>query len=128
MTTPSADADSSATVPQSPTRQAVECEEGLRRVLAYICARRHRRLIAFAGVFLLIYSIVSIPLSFLSATAYGLLFPIIYDENIPIGVEMYRLILSLMRIMPSLIITLLIFLRLRKTYLSTSRPDDSRKV
>ncbi len=117
MTTPLADSDSPDSTPQSPTRQASECEAGLRRVLAYICARCHRRLIAFAAIFLLIYAIVSIPLSFLSATAYGLLFPIIYDEDIPIGVEMYSLILSMMRIMPSLIITLLIFLRLRKTYL-----------
>ena len=122
MTTSPAEPDSPATVPQSPTRQAAECEAGLRRVLAYICARRHRRLIAFAAIFLLIYAIVSIPLSFLSATAYGLLFPIIYDEDIPIGVEIYRLILSMMRIMPSLIITLLIFLRLRKTYLSYIPP------
>lgn len=122
MTTSAADSDPTVISPKSPTREAVECEEGLRRVLAYICARRHRRLIAFAGVFLLIYAIVSIPLSFLSSTAYGLLFPFIYDEGIPIGVEMYSLILSMMRIMPSLIITLLIFLRLRKTYLSYIPP------
>ena len=122
MTTPSEDSDSMDSALPSPTREAAECEAGLRRVLAYICARRHRRLIAFAGVFLLIYAIVSIPLSFLSATAYGLLFPFIYDEDIPIGVEVYRLILSMMRIMPSLIIALLIFLRLRKTYLSYVPP------
>ena len=122
MTTSPTDSDSQDAVPQSPTRQAAECEAGVRRVLTYICARRHRRLIAFAGVFLLIYAIVSIPLSFLSSTAYGLLFPFIYDEDIPIGVEMYSLILSMMRIMPSLIITLLIFLRLRKTYLSYIPP------
>lgn len=125
MTTPPTDRESPATIPQSPTREAAECEAGLRRVLAYICARRYRRLIAFAAIFLLIYAIVSIPLSFLSATAYGLLFPVIYDEDIPIGVEVYRLILSMMRIMPSLIITLLIFLQLRKTYLDHIPPDDS---
>ncbi len=125
MTTSPADPESPATIPQSPTREAAQCEEGLRRVLAYICARRHRRLIAFAGIFLLIYAIVSIPLSFLSSVAYGILFPVIYDEDIPIGVEMYRLILSIMGIMPSLIITLLIFLRLRRTYSGYIPPDDS---
>lgn len=125
MTTSPTDPDSPATIPQSPTREAAQCEAGLRRVLAYICARRHRRLIAFAGIFLLIYAIVSIPLSFLSSVAYGILFPVIYDEDIPIGVEMYRLILSIMGIMPSLIITLLIFLRLRRTYSGYIPPDDS---
>ena len=125
MTTSPTDPDSPATIPQSPTREAAQCEAGLRRVLAYICARRHRRLIAFAGIFLLIYAIVSIPLSFLSSVAYGILFPIIYDEDIPIGVEMYHLILSIMGIMPSLIITLLIFLRLRRTYSGYIPPDDS---
>ena len=51
------DSDSPDSCPNSPTRQAAECEAGLRRVLAYIGARRHRRWSAFALVFLVVYAI-----------------------------------------------------------------------
>lgn len=125
MTTSHTDSDSPSTIPQSPTREAAECEAGLRRVLAYICARRHRRLLAFTAVFLLIYAITRIPVSFVASIAFGLFIGFILSEDISIGPEMYPLIQSLLSIIPSLVFTLLIFGRLRKTYLSYISPDDS---
>ena len=116
MTTSPTDSDSPAAASQSPTRQAAECEAGLRRVLAYICAQRHRRLIVFTGVFLLIYSVAGFPVSLVSPVVTGLLLEYIYHKDIPIGPEMYPLIFSLTRITPSLLITALIFVRLKSTY------------
>ena len=63
MTTPPTDSDSPDTISRSPHREAIQSEAGLRRVLAYICAQRHRRLIAFTAVFLLLFSVVKIPMS-----------------------------------------------------------------
>ena len=119
MTTSPAEPDSPDTIPQSPTRQATECEEGLRRVLAYICARRHRRLIAggvvFIALFQVIGSLTSIPLAlttpFLPLFGGGELFNAIYGEPAIIG--LWVLVTDLL--LP-LTITLFIFSRLRRIY------------
>ena len=124
MTTPPADSDSADTIPRSPTRQAAEFEAGLRRVLAYICARRHRRLIAFTGVFLLIYSAVRIPVSLVSPTAFGLFFVSLSSGDSPISPELLSMMLSLATIIPSLAITLLIFMRLRHIYKNYILPGE----
>ena len=116
MTTPPADSDSADTSLRSPTVQAAECEAGLRRVLAYICARRYRRLIAFTGVFLLIHSVARIPVSLVSPLLSGLVITYIHSKGIIIGPEMYTIFFSITQIIPSLAITLLIFMRLRQIY------------
>lgn len=123
MTTSPTDSDSPATASQSPTRQAAECEAGLRRILAYICARRRRRLIAFAGVFLLIYSLAGIPVSLVSPAITGLLITHTLPSNISIEAEMYPLIFLATRIIPSVLITAAIFNRLRRIYLSYIPPS-----
>ena len=73
MTTPPADSNPPDIISQSPHREANQSEAGLRRVLAYICAQRHRRLIAFTAVFLIIYSIASLPISIVPSAVFGLL-------------------------------------------------------
>lgn len=123
MTTSPAEPDPPDTIPQSPTRQAAECEEGLRRVLAYICARRHRRLIVFTCVFLVIYPVARIPVSLVSPAITGLLITHALPTNISIEAEMYPLIFSLTEIIPSLLITAAIFNRLRRSYLSYMPPS-----
>ena len=85
-------------------------------MLAYICARRHRRLIAFAGVFLLIHSVAEIPVSLVSPVVSGLVITFIHSKGIIIGPEMYAIFFSITQIIPSLAITLLIFMRLRLIY------------
>ena len=116
MTTPPADSNSPDTNPRSPTIEAAQSEAGLRRVLAYICAQRHRRLIAFTAVFLLIYSVTRIPISIVSSAVFGLLIAFVNSKDITVPPELWDLLLSLMTIIPSLIVTLLIFMRLRKIY------------
>ena len=116
MTTPPTDSDSPDTISRSPHREAIQSEAGLRRVLAYICAQRHRRLIAFAAVFLLIYSVTRIPISIVSSAVFGLLIAFVNSKDITVPPELWDLLLSLMTIIPSLIVTLLIFMRLRKIY------------
>ena len=116
MTTPPTDSDSPDTNPRSPTIEAAQSEAGLRRVLAYICAQRHRRLIAFTAVFLLIYSVTRIPISIVSSAVFGLLIAFVNSKDITVPPELWDLLLSLMTIIPSLIVTLLIFMRLRKIY------------
>ena len=119
MTTPTVDTDPSVANPQSPTREAVECEAGLRRVLAYICARRHRRLIAGIAVFMVLFQVIgsltSIPLALftplLPLFGEGELFNVIYGEPLVIG--LWVLVTNLL--LP-LTITLLIFARLRRIY------------
>ncbi len=127
MTTPPADSDAPVAHTQTPSREAAECEAGLQRILAYICARRHRRLIAFAGVFLLIYTVVGFLISIVSPAATGLILVNIHSRIAPVNPEIYPLVFSLTRIAPSLLITLLIFMRLRKIYLSYAHPDSSSK-
>ena len=116
MTTPPTDSDSPDTISRSPHREAIQSEAGLRRVLAYICAQRHRRLIAFAAVFILIYSVTRIPISIVSSAVFGLLIAFVNSKDITVPPELWDLLLSLMTIIPSLIVTLLIFMRLRKIY------------
>ena len=124
MTTPPADSNSPDTNPRSPTIEAAKCEAGLRRVLAYICAQRHRRLIAFAAVFLLIYSLIRILVSFVISVPFGLFIGFIISQDIPISAEMLGLLQSLTSLIPSLIVTSLIFMRLRRTYLSYIQPQQ----
>ena len=124
MTTPPTDSDSPDTIPRSPTVEAAQSEAGLRRVLAYICAQRHRRLIAFTAVFLLIYSLIRILVSFVLSVPFGLFIGFIVSQDIPISGEVLRLLQSLTSLIPSLIVTSLIFIRLRKTYLSYIQPQQ----
>ena len=116
MTTSPADSNSPDTNPRSPTIEAAQSEAGLRRVLAYICAQRHRRLIAFTAVFLIIFSVTRIPISIVSSAVFGLLIAFVNSKDITVPPELWDLLLSLMTIIPSLIVTLLIFMRLRKIY------------
>ena len=116
MTTPPTDSDSPDTISRSPHREAIQSEAGLRRVLAYICAQRHRRLIAFTAVFLIIFSVTRIPISIVSSAVFGLLIAFVNSKDITVPPELWDLLLSLMTIIPSLIVTLLIFMRLRKIY------------
>ena len=124
MTRQPADSDSADTIPRSPSRQAAECEAGLRRVLAYICGRRYRRLIAFIAVFLLIYSAVRIPVSLVAPTAFGLFVVSLSSGDSPISPELLSMMLSLATIIPSLAITLLIFMRLRHIYKNYILPGE----
>ena len=124
MTTPPADSDSTDAFSRPPTREAAQCEAGLRRVLAYICARRHRRLITFIAVFLLIYSAVRIPVSLVAPTAFGLLFVSLSSDDSPTSPELLSMMLSLATIIPSLVITLLIFTRLRHIYKNYILPGE----
>ena len=93
-------------------------------MLAYICAQRHRRLIAFAAVFLLIYSLIRILVSFVISVPFGLFIGFIISQDIPISAEMLGLLQSLTSLIPSLIVTSLIFMRLRRTYLSYIQPQQ----
>ena len=119
MTTSPADSDSPATASPSPTRQATECEAGLRRVLAYICARRHRRFIAgavvFLSLFLAIGYVISIPFKLftpLIALLFGEdIFQTIYGEPVIIG-----LWASVTDLLLPLVVTLIIFRKLRRMY------------
>ena len=118
MTTPTADTDPPVANLQSPTREVAECEAGLRRVLAYICARRHRRLIAGAVVFLLLFRaigfVVSIPLTFfvpLIPLGSESLFQTIYGEPVILGLWVFVTELLL-----PLVVTLIIFKKLRRIY------------
>ena len=95
MTTSPADSNSPDTNPRSPTIEAIQSEAGLRRVLAYICAQRHRRLIAFTAVFLLIYSLIRILVSFVISVPFGMFTGFIISQDIPISVEMLALLQSL---------------------------------
>ena len=124
MTTPPADSNSPENIPRSPTIEAAQCEAGLRRVLAYICTRRHRRLIAFAALFLLIYSLTRILVTFVTSVPFGLFIGFIVSQDIPISLEMLGLLQSLTSLIPSLIVTSLIFMRLRRAYLSYIQPQQ----
>ena len=122
MNTSSTSSDRNALEATPKQNECAECEAGLRRVLTYICEKRYRRLIAFAAVFLLIYSVVGIPLSILTSLASGILIGFIHSRNASIGADMFGLIIALTNFMPSLIVTILIFMRLRKIY-KTARTE-----
>lgn len=119
MTTPSTSSnDKEFEAKPKRSDASAECEAGLRRVLAYICAQRHRRLIAGAVVFLLLFqaigSVVSIPLTFfvplLPLFSEGL-FQTIYGEPVILG--LWVLVTDLL--LP-LAVTLIIFKKLRRIY------------
>ena len=118
MTTSPTESDSPAAVPQSPTRQAAECEAGLRRVLVYICEERYRRWSAFALVFLVIYAIfemiISNMFSFLvvlpAATGWYDLLEVIPNSR-SLGV-----ILFLAKFPLPIVLTLVVFIRISQIY------------
>ena len=119
MTTSPADSASPDAAPQSPTREVAECEAGLRRVLAYICARRRRRLIAGTIVFMVLFQsidgLTSIPrallIPFIAVLGGNNLVETIFGNPIIFGLWILAAKLLL-----SLIITLVIFSRLRRIY------------
>lgn len=119
MTTPSASPnDRQLEAKPSRSDAAAECKASLRRVLAYICAQRHHRLIAGAVVFLLLFqaigSVVSIPLTFFAPLLPLFsedLFQTIYGEPVILG--LWVLVTDLL--LP-LAVTLIIFKKLRRIY------------
>lgn len=114
MTTPSDHSDPTVANPRSPTREAVECEAGLRRVLAYICARRHRRWIAYVMIFSIIYAALATVLNY----SFSLLFPPFFSFGKSF-LSMAALVFYgyASRLVP-LAITVLIFLKLHRIYKS----------
>ena len=129
MTTSPADSNSPENIPRSPTIEAAQCEAGLRRVLAYICAQRHRRLIAFTAVFLLLFSVVKIPVTFLVSLFYPITFGALggfdtFESNdaFPSATIFYLVQTTLSLVLP-LIVTLLIFGQLRKIYRGYIPPE-----
>lgn len=118
MTNPSEDPNSPATTPQLPTSEAAECEEGLRRVLAYICEKRYRRWIAAAIVFLCMFTAIQALFSvgswlFFVASALASYFNSygIFPEPVLLGLS-----LSVLTWLLPLIITTTVFIRLVKIY------------
>ena len=121
MTTYPTDSDSPATVPQPPTRADGECEAGLRRVLAYICARRHRRRLAGGAVFILLF----LAIDFLTSIPLALATPFLplfgeAGENLLLAIYGDPMIAGLWTILTGtvlpLVITLILFSRLRRIY------------
>ncbi len=118
MTNSSEDSSSPAANPQLPTSEAAECEEGLRRVLAYICEKRHRRWSAFALVFLVIYAIFEMVISNMfsffvvlpAATGWYDLLEVI-PESRSLGV-----LLFLAKFPLPIVLTLVVFIRMNKVY------------
>ncbi len=112
MTTPSDDSDPPVINPQSPTREAAECEAGLRRVLAYICEKRYRRWSAYAMTFLVIYASLAKLVSWLITLLFALAIPprAIFLDPFKFGIALQAL-----DFIP-LLITLLIFIGLHRIY------------
>ncbi|MXY47482.1 MAG: hypothetical protein F4Y44_11005 [Chloroflexi bacterium] len=115
MTTPSTYPDDN---PQSPRHDAAECEEGLRRVLAYICEKRYRRWIAAAILFMSTFISIQAPFSvgswlFFVASALASYFNLysILPEPILLGLS-----LSVLTWLLPLIITIVIFVWLFRIY------------
>ena len=129
MTTPPTDSNSPDTNPRSPTIEAAQSVAGLRRVLAHICAQRHRRLIAFTAVFLLLFSIVKIPVTFLISLFYPITFAALggFDTFGPnddfSSATIFFLVKTTLNLVLPLIFTLLIFMRLRKIYRDYIPPE-----
>ena len=112
MTTPPADSDSPDTIPQSPTREADECEAGLRRVLAYLSEKRYRRWIVYVMIFSIIYAAL--------ATVFNYSFSILFAPFFSLGKSFPSMAAVIFygyasRLVP-LAITVLIFLKLRQIY------------
>ena len=102
---------------QLPPTEGAECEARLRHILAYISEKRHRRWTAFTALFLLIFHLAGIP--------FNILIEYILDalELAGLGVgdvfgspDMFGLVLLVTTLLMPLIITLLIFSRLRRVY------------
>ena len=120
MTTPSASSnDQKLEAKPKRNEAAAECEAGLRRVLAYICAQRHRRLIAFTAVFLLLFSVVQMPVSILVSILYPIVFAALgkfAPNDIFSSPTIFGLVSAMVNLILPLIITLLIFMQIRKIY------------
>ena len=108
--------DSMDTTLQMALSECAECEARLRHVLAYICEKRHRRWTASAAVFLLIYYVSSIPFDSLYSLASDVLELGGIGYNGVFSPGMLALVILTTTFLPPLVITLLIFSRLRKIY------------
>ena len=100
---------------QLPPTEGAECEARLRHILAYISEKRHRRWTAFTAVFLLIHHVSGIPFSFLYSFAFDVLEIVGIGPTDIFSPGTLGLVLFTTSL-PSLIITIVIFLRLRKVY------------
>lgn len=117
MTTPSASSNDEQLEENSKRSDAAaECEAGLRRVLAYICAQRHRRLIAYGIAFLLLFS----ALQGLFSLALTLLFSVLSVGGLNLGIFPRPIILGVtMYVIESLLpfaVTVLIFVKIARAY------------
>ena len=108
--------DSMDTTLQTTLSECAECEARLRHVLAYICERRHRRWTAAAAVFLLILSMSGIPFSYLYSFTFDVLGLANIGPNDLFSPTTFGLVLLATTSIPPLVITLLIFSRLRRIY------------
>ena len=114
MNTPSASPDGNDLETNPTQSECAECEAGLRRVLAYICEKRYRRLFAGIVVFLLLFQAIggltSLPLTFIVPLLPSL-FETFYGSPVILG--LWGLVVNLLA---PLIITVIIFSRLRRIY------------
>ena len=119
MNTPSANSAPNGLESKPTQSECAECEAGLRRVLTYICEKRYRRLFAGIVVFLLLFQAIggltSLPLSFVVP-----LLPILFGESLfetiygsPATLGLWSFVVNLL---VPLIITVIIFSRLRRIY------------
>lgn len=98
------------------SRECQECEARLRHVLAYIGEKRRRRWIAFTTVFLLIYYVCVIPFDFVYSLAFGALRLAGIGPTDVFSPGTFGLVLLFATFLPPIIITLVIFSRLRRIY------------
>ena len=119
MNKPSTSPDPNSLEATPKQNECAECEASLRRVLAYICEKRYRRLFAGIVVFLLLFQAIggltSLPLSFVVP-----LLPILFGESLfetiygsPATLGLWSFVVNLL---VPLIITVIIFSRLRRIY------------
>lgn len=108
--------DSVDSAPQSLQSECAECEARLRHVLAYIIEKRRRRWTASAAIFLLIYYVSSIPFDSLYSLAFDVLELAGIGSNDIFSSGMLVLVIFITTFLPPLVITLLIFSRLRRIY------------
>lgn len=101
---------------QSPQSESAECEARLRHVLAYISEKRYRVWTASAAAFLLIYYVSQVPFNFLYSFAFNALGLAGIGPNDVFSASIFGLVLLTTTFLPPLIITLLIFSRLRRIY------------
>ena len=108
--------DSMDTTLQTALSKCAECEARLRHVLAYITEKRRRRWTASAAVFLLIYYVSSIPFDSFYSLAFDVLALADIGPTDIFSPEMLGLVILTTTFLLPLVITLLIFSRLRKIY------------